>query len=138
VVAIFQVRLIARRASEEEIPVLVSLIPMSVQVLDPDRTEMPDALPGFRDDFDPDLSTERLVPRLREIPGVQLMDLLPGLRQSASRVHWGRLDMHFSPEGHRLWFELIRDEVRTLLDTILRKNQHQPGHRPAITANAES
>jgi hypothetical protein len=114
--AISQVRLIAESAIEEEIPVLISLIPMSVQVLDPGGAGTLEAFPGYRDDFDPDLSTERIVPRLEEIPGIQLFDLLPGLRQRASRAHWGRLDAHFSPEGHQLWFELIREEVRTLLD----------------------
>jgi hypothetical protein len=115
--AISQVRLIADRAIEAETPVLISLIPVQVQVLDPDGSETLEAFPAYREDFDPNLSTKRIVPRLEEIPGIEIIDLLPGLRQKASRAHWGRLDAHFSPEGHRLWFDLIRDQVQALLDS---------------------
>ena len=96
-------------------PVLVTLIPLRLQVLDPDGSETREAFPAYADDFDPDLSTQRIVPRLEGIPGVHLVDLLPGLRLKASRKHWGNLDVHFSPVGHELWFELVRSEVRGLL-----------------------
>ena len=111
-----QVRAVTERAREAGVPVLVTLIPMRVQVLDPDGSETREAFPAYADDFDPDLSVKRIVPRLEEIPGVHLVDLLPGLRLKASREHWGNLDVHFSPGGHELWFELVRSEVRNLLE----------------------
>ena len=62
-----------------------------------------------------DLTLERIAPRLHEISDVEVVDLLPGLRQRADQRHWGDLDPHFSPEGHALWFELVRPALEQAL-----------------------
>jgi hypothetical protein len=95
--------------------VLLILIPIQAQVLDPDGVGLRRAFPEFGDDLNMDLTTTRVLPLLEKIPDIELVDLLPALRKHADRSLWGARDRHFSPEGHRLWFEIVRPYVRRLL-----------------------
>jgi hypothetical protein len=95
--------------------VLLVLIPHRVQVLDPDGMELRRVFPELGDDLSMDLMTTRVLPLLEEIPDIELVDLLPAFREHADRSHWGERDGHFSPEGHGLWFEIVRPHVRRLL-----------------------
>jgi hypothetical protein len=109
------VRELARLAREREVPLLVTLVPVISQVLDPTGERLLRAFPELEGDLDMDRSSELIVPRLAALPGARSVDLLPPLRERAARRHWGQRDGHFSAEGHRLWFEILEPHVRDLL-----------------------
>jgi hypothetical protein len=114
--ALEPVREIAWLARESGTPVLAVLIPLQVQVLDPMGTELRKAVPELAPNLDMDVATRTILPLLVPIEGIEVIDLLPLLRARAGPEHWGSLDGHFSPAGHRLWFELIRPFVRRHLE----------------------
>lgn len=109
------IRRLAEEVRRAGVPLLVTVIPVWKQVLDPDGSALLRAVPSVRGDLDMDLPQRRILPRLREIPGIRLIDLLPALRARATRDYWGRTDLHFSARGHAAWFELMREEIRELL-----------------------
>jgi hypothetical protein len=109
---------IAEETHRAHVPLLVVLIPINNQVLDPRGDSLRSRFPELGDDLDMNLVAERFVPRLAALPGVdQVVDLLPYLREHADADAWGRRDLHFSPAGHALWFEAIRAPVRERLAT---------------------
>jgi hypothetical protein len=111
-------RAVARVADETraaKVPLLVVVIPLSNQVLDPRAESLRSRFPELGDDLDMNLVAERFVPALSRLPGVdQVVDLLPSFRARADADAWGRRDPHFSPTGHALWFEAIRAPVGEL------------------------
>ena len=110
------VRLIAAEVKHAGASLLVTVIPHRLQVLDPHGEVLAKALPYLRGDIDMDLVSTQFVPRLKKIPEVDaVVDLLPFLREHADATAWGPYDRHPSPEGHRLWFEAVREPVRRLL-----------------------
>lgn len=95
---------------------IATVIPHRSQVLDPTGEELIAGLPKLEGDVDMDLLANQFVPLLRAIPHVdEIVDLLPYLREHADRRAWGTRDGHFSPDGHRLWFEAVREPVRRSL-----------------------
>lgn len=110
------VGLVAEAAREHGARLLVVVIPVRSQVLDPKAERLLRALPALAGDVDMDLATRELVPRLEALAGVdRVVDLLPILRASPDPADWGERDGHFSPLGHQKWFESIRGPVRELL-----------------------
>jgi hypothetical protein len=93
---------------------LVSLLPYRNQVIDPAGDALLEALPELAGDLDMDLPQKRLVPILAE--RVTVVDLLAGMRAEGRADLWGERDRHLSPEGHRVWFELLRAPVRGALE----------------------
>lgn len=111
------VELVAEAAARAGSPLLVTVIPVQNQVLDPSGEKLLARYQGLRGDIDMDLVAERFLPRLAGLPGeVRVVDLLPPLRERAGEDAWGRRDPHFSPVGHGLWFEAIREPVTSLLE----------------------
>jgi hypothetical protein len=112
-------RLIARIARDAEtagVPLLVVVIPLQNQVLDPRAESLASRFPAQREDLDMDLVAQRFVPRIGELAGVRrVVDLLPYLRAHADESAWDRRDRHFSAQGHALWFEAIRQPVEEML-----------------------
>lgn len=102
-------------ADRAGIPLHLTLIPIQNQVLDPEGVDLARQVPSAQGDIDMDLPSIKLMPRVRELIGDRSLDLLEPLRARAERDSWGRLDAHFSPIGHRLWFELAREDLRALL-----------------------
>ena len=49
-----------------------------------------------------------------KIRNVEIVDLLPRLREHATEASW-TLDRHLSSQGHELWFEALREPVREML-----------------------
>jgi lysophospholipase L1-like esterase len=98
---------------------LIVIIPHWSQVLDPRGARLVKLFPRFADDVDMDIVAKRFVPRIRQIPDVETIDLLPFLREHASAESWA-LDFHFSSRGHELWFEAVRDPVRALVSAEAR------------------
>ncbi len=109
------VREIAHLTRDAHTPLLVVLIPMDKQVLDPLGVELRQTAPQVVGDLDMDLTSRRVLPALLAIPGVHVLDLLPALRAQAGPGLWGALDAHFSSTGHALWFQVMRPPVRRLL-----------------------
>jgi hypothetical protein len=112
--ALRAVRGVAEQANHAGAPLLVVLVPISVQVLDPRAEAYLQRRPELAGDIDMDLGSRLIVPHLQELDA-RVVDLLPGLRARADAGHWGRIDPHFSSQGHELWFELIRGDVEALL-----------------------
>lgn len=110
------IALVAEAAARAQTPLLVTVIPVHNQVLDPDGTALLARYPALRGDLDMDLAAKRFLPLLQGLPGrVHVVDLLPGLRAHAKDDAWERRDSHFSATGHALWFEAIRGPVAALL-----------------------
>jgi hypothetical protein len=137
------IRLIAEEVERGGAALLVVLVPFQSQVLDPTGERTLSAFPQLEGDLDMDLVSDRLVPRLEPIDGIAaLVDLLPFLRERATPGSWGTRDTHFSPQGHELWFEAIREPVRALLDEPASRGQGErkaasragSARRPAITS----
>ena len=96
---------------------LVLIIPFRSQVLDPKGERLLASFPALRGDLDMDQVTVRFLPRLEAAVEIDaVVDLLPVLRERADRETWGARDAHFSPSGHRIWFEALRGPVRELLE----------------------
>ena len=106
-------KVVRRRGSR----LLVVVIPHRAQVLDPQGTQLIELIPKFAGDVDMDLVRKRFVPRLESMPGVEVIDLLPILRERATEGAWGRRDRHLNRRGHELWFDAVRIPVRDLLPT---------------------
>ena len=97
-------------------PLLVVVIPVKNQVLDPRGERLSAAFARVRDEIDMDQVSKRFVPRIAGLPGVtRVVDLLEPLRAAAGPDAWGSRDPHFSPVGHALWYEGIESAVRELL-----------------------
>ncbi len=97
--------------------VLLINIPYRGRVTDPSGTRLREAFSEFADDIDTNTVVERLLPRLQEIDGLYVVDLLRPMRaRQVKRSWWGLRDQHLSPEGHAVWYEIVRPEVRMLLD----------------------
>ncbi len=110
------VGLVAEAAHRHGARLLVIVIPERSQILDPKAERLLHAMPALAGDVDMDLTTRELVPRLETAPGPdRVVDLLPILRANPDPALWGPRDGHFSPLGHRTWFEAIRAPVRELL-----------------------
>jgi hypothetical protein len=109
------VREIADELRRAGVPLLITLVPIQKQVLDPQGEQIQRAVPEVAGDLDMDLPSRRMSPRLRSLERVSYVDLLPGLRERAGPEHYGRNDSHFSGTGHELWFDLIRAPVLELL-----------------------
>jgi hypothetical protein len=102
------VKKIAELAQEKDIPLVVTLIPIRNQVLDPDGRQMLEQYPNLAKDLDMLLVQKRILPKLEAIEGVnRLVDLLPGLIKIADPQYWGTRDPHLSPTGHAGWFEIL-------------------------------
>jgi hypothetical protein len=108
------VRLIAEEVLGARSELLVVLVPMRIQVLDPQGEQLAREFPRARGDLDMDLVKREFAPRLSAISGIEVLDLLDPLRAGADRAWWGS-DGHFSPEGHEVWFGLLREPVARLL-----------------------
>ncbi len=110
------VRQLAAEVKHSGASLLVVLIPVRNQVLDPQAEQLLRRFGHLRGDLDMDLVSRELLPRLREIDEIDtVIDTLPYFRAHADRACWGQRDPHFSPGGHALWFDAIRSEVRALL-----------------------
>jgi hypothetical protein len=97
---------------------LVLVIPIRIQVLDPRAASLHSRFPTLRDDLDMDLVSHSFIPRVADVPGVdRVVDLLPYLRAHAGKDAWGQRDPHFSSRGHELWFQAIRGAVENLLES---------------------
>ena len=97
-------------------PVLLVNIPYRAMVTDPDGVLLREGFPWAADDIDTDAVVERFLPRLQRIDGLSVVDLIRPMRaRQVSRSWWGLRDTHLSPEGHAVWYEIIRPEVRLLL-----------------------
>ncbi len=95
---------------------VVAVIPHRSQVLDPQAEKLLRGLPRLEGDIDMELVKRKFVPRLRASGDVDaVVDLLDYLRAHATKESWGTRDAHLSPDGHRLWFEAVRPEVRRAL-----------------------
>ncbi len=92
---------------------LVALLPYANQVTDPDGARLRRALPELAADLDMQLPQKVFVPLLEA--RLEVVDLLAGMRAASGHGLWGERDRHFSPEGHRIWFELLRDPLRRAL-----------------------
>jgi hypothetical protein len=107
---------IAHDAEAAGVPLLVVVIPLQNQVLDPKAESLASRFPALREDLDMELVSQRFVPRIGKLVGVgQVVDLLPYLRAHADESAWDRRDRHFSARGHALWFEAIRQPVDDVL-----------------------
>ena len=107
---------IGRDAQAAGVPLLVDVIPLENQVLDPRAESLGSRFPALREDLDMDLVSRRFVPRISQLAGVdRVLDLLPYLREHADESDWDHRDRHFSAKGHALWFEAIRGPVEELL-----------------------
>jgi hypothetical protein len=95
---------------------LVTTVPVRVQVLDPSGTKLRQWFPSLASAIDMDLVGKALVPRLQRITGVvAVVDLLPALRKQATPDYWGVHDQHLSSRGHEVWFAALRGPVRAAL-----------------------
>jgi hypothetical protein len=94
---------------------ILCLIPEQEQALDPGAESFRFWLAGGPEAVDMDLPQKVFLPRVEEVEGLTVVDLLPRLRESADPGLWGRRDVHLSPRGHRVWFEALREPVREAL-----------------------
>ena len=91
---------IARDAQAAGIPLLVNVIPLQNQVLDPKGESLASRFPALREDLDMDLVSLRFVPRVSALAGVdRVVDLLPWLRAHADESAWDPRDRQLSPRG---------------------------------------
>ena len=114
---------VAADAARAGSPLIVVIIPHPNQVLDPRGERFVNLFPRFADDVDMDIVAKRFVPVIQQIPNVEVIDLLPALREYADADAWS-LDGHFSSKGHELWFEEVRDRVRKRLASESRAPSH--------------
>jgi lysophospholipase L1-like esterase len=108
------IRLIADEAERAGSRLLVVIIPHWSQVLDPLGARLVEMFPRFAGDVDMNMVSKRFMPRVRAIPNVVSIDLLPFLRARATRESWA-LDHHLSVQGHELWHEALQEPVGELL-----------------------
>jgi hypothetical protein len=94
---------------------VLTIVPVRNQVTDPQASALRAAMPTIADDLQMDLVQERFVPRLRAIPDLVVVDLLPALRADPAPENWEMRDGHLSARGHQLWFRALRAPVRTAL-----------------------
>jgi len=107
---------IGHDAQASGVPVLVNVVPLQNQVLDPKGESLASRFPALREDLDMDLVSQRFVPRISGLAGIdRVLDLLPFYREHADASDWDRRDRHFSAQGHALWFEAMRQPVEELL-----------------------
>ncbi len=106
------VRRIAARAAAAGARLIVVVIPFRNQATDPDGAALLEAYPDLRGDLDMALPQKRLLPALRALPGVRVVDLLPALRAAFKPTLWGQRDRHLSPEGHAIWARALEPLVR--------------------------
>lgn len=107
---------IADLARGHGLPTLVVLIPASYHV---DTTIFRQYADGFgldRAQIDLD-QPNRIMDSLLHRAGIPVIDALPALRRafSAGAHPYGRVDRHFSPEGHQIVANLIEEPVAELL-----------------------
>lgn len=97
-------------------PVLLISIPYRGRVTDPGGALLRGGFPKVADDIDTNTVVERFLPRLLGIDGLHVVDLLRPMRaRQVKRSWWGLRDTHLSPEGHAVWYQIVRPEVRMLL-----------------------
>lgn len=107
---------IATMARARGWPVLLINIPYRASVTDPGGTRLREGFPEAADDIDTNTVVERFLPRLLEIDGLYVVDLLRPMRaRQVKWSWWGSRDTHLSPEGHAVWYQIVRPEVRLLL-----------------------
>ena len=94
---------------------LVVLVPHPSQALDPDAATLLRGLPELAGDVDMALPSRVLVPRLEGSGADRVVDLLPALQAHRDPALWGASDGHLSPAGHALWYEVMREPLRELL-----------------------
>ena len=108
------IQLVSDEAERAESALLLVVIPNRTQVMDPRGARIVALFPSFEGDVDMNLVTHRFVPRVEKIRNVEIVDLLPRLREHATEASW-TLDRHLSSQGHELWFEALREPVREML-----------------------
>lgn len=119
---------IQREAEAHGIPTLFVLIPSDFQV----DTALLDAHAwAFGIELeDVDLEQpNRLLRREMEARGLEVVDALPALREAFARgvYGYGRVDSHFSPEGHRVTWELLAPRLAEILSRP--SEGSDPAHR---------
>lgn len=99
-------------AATQGIPTLMVLLPSDFQV---DTTLLAAHARAFGVPLDSvDIGQpQRLLTRELQERGVEVIDALPALREAlaAGRYGYGRIDTHFSPEGHQVVYELLEPHL---------------------------
>jgi len=97
-------------------PLLLTIVPARVQVLDPQAERLRRVFPALASSLDMDLVSKTFVPRVQGITGIaRVVDLLPILRSDPHPDYWGARDQHFSALGHQAWFAALRVPLRSAL-----------------------
>lgn len=113
--AVRAVSLVADEARAAGAHDVLTIVPVRNQVTDPEARALRAAMPTIADDLEMDLVQELFVPRVREIPGLTVVDLLPALRMDPVPENWESRDGHLSARGHEVWFSALRGPVRRAL-----------------------
>lgn len=96
-------------------PTLLVFIPLMANVLATSVEQIKQAYPENGDDVGLQLSKRVFLPRVAAIDGLEMVDLTVPMRKLRRRSLWGTYDRHFSPEGHKVWFNATRSKVRAML-----------------------